>query len=84
MGRKICTYHDLFWTAKVAAHYAKVSESLVKKAMVEGTLTTCDPFGNDRDLRRTKIWVEEWLQTLLSKKSRIQQARDILFQKRYV
>ncbi len=84
MGRKVCTSNDLLWTAKIAAQYAKVSETLVKKAMVEGMLTTCDPFGNDRDLRTTQIWVEEWLSTLLSKKSRIQQARDILTRQRYV
>jgi hypothetical protein len=84
MGRKVCTSNDLLWTAKIAAQYAKVSETLVKKAMVEGMLTTCDPFGNDRDLRTTQIWVDEWLNTLLSKKSRIQQARDILTRQRYV
>lgn len=84
MGRKVCTSNDLLWTAKIAAQYAKVSETLVRKAMVEGMLTTCDPFGNDRDLRTTQIWVDEWLNTLLSKKSRIQQARDILTRQRYV
>lgn len=84
MGRKVCTSNDLLWTAKIAAQYAKVSETLVRKAMLEGMLTTCDPFGNDRDLRTTQIWVDEWLNTLLSKKSRIQQARDILTRQRYV
>lgn len=84
MGRKVCTSNDLLWTAKIAAQYAKVSETLVKKAMLEGMLTTCDPFGNDRDLRTTKIWVDEWLSTILSKKSRIQQAREILTKQRYV
>lgn len=83
MGRKVCTSEQLLWTAKVAAQYAKVSETMVKKAMVDGVLTTCDPFGNDRDIRTTQVWVDEWLTSLLSKKSRIQQAREILFQKRY-
>lgn len=53
MGRKVCTSYELLWTAKVAAQYARVSETMVKKAMVEGVLTTCDPFGNDRDIRTT-------------------------------